>query len=104
MQIVNDARVDKEIRSLLEKENSRIVHVLDLFTEHGFSLSALFLKKLGANLWELRAGKWRLLFGKVQQEIFIVHIFRKSTQKTPKMEIDKAQSRLEMYRNEKESV
>ena len=98
MKLIQDARVDKAIRSLPKQENAKIIQVIDLFLDCGFSLSALFLKKLTTTIWELRAGNWRLLFGKINGEFIIVHMFRKSTQKTPKSELEKATLRLEAYK------
>lgn len=98
MDVHNDDRVDKYIRSLPRKDSAQIVRVVDLFKDHGFSLTSLYLKKLTAGLWELRTGRWRLLFGVVQKKAIIVHVFFKKTQKTPKNDIQKALHRLEEYR------
>ena len=97
MEVSNDPRVDKKIRSLTLKDSARIVRIIELFGESGFSLKDLFLKKLTRNLWELRTGRWRLLFGIVDDKAIIVNIFLKKTQKTPKKEIDLALRRLEEY-------
>jgi len=97
MRVSNDPRVDKKIRFLPLDENSRIVRVIELFKEGGFGLNETYLKKLSHKVWELRAGKWRLLFGIVDDEAIIVNIFKKQTQKTPKREIDLATKRLTQY-------
>lgn len=97
MKVSNDPRVDRIIRSISTKDNARIVQVTELFEEHGFSIPALYLKKLTRNLWEFRAGRWRLLFGLVGSGAIIVHIFLKKTQKTPKREIDLATKRFREY-------
>lgn len=97
MKVNNDSRVDKEIRSLPRSDSARIIRTIDLFTEKGFKLTELHLKKLAQGLWELRAGRWRLLFGVINSEALIVNIFLKKTQKTPKKEINVALSRLREY-------
>lgn len=94
MKIRTDPRVAKTIRSLPEKDNSEIVQVVELFRDYGFQLTIHDLKKLTRNLWELRVNRYRLLFGMVNNEVIIVHIFLKKTQKTPKKEIELAKRRL----------
>ena len=97
MLVSNDPRVDKEIRSLDKKDNSRVVKLIELFRDYGFVLTEPYLKKLRVNLWELRSGRWRLLLGMVKDKAIIVDIFSKKTQKTPKKKIEKALRRLKEY-------
>ncbi len=77
MEVRYDKRVSKQIEKLTEKDIADILSVVDLFEQHGFSVTSLFLKKLSANLWELRAGRWRLLFGLVGNYPKVVHLFYK---------------------------
>lgn len=97
MRIDNDPRVDKFLRSLSRKDSARIVQISELFEKYGFTLSGIYLKKLTGRVWELRTGRWRVMFGIVKQSAVIVHIFFKKTQKTPKKEIDIAENRLKEY-------
>ena len=97
MQVINDPRVDKEIRRLPDEESARIVKVSELFAKHEFNLTEVHLKKLDRNLWELRSGHWRSLFGLVENKAIIVNLFRKKTNKTQAKEIDKALKRLQQY-------
>ena|SRR3990172_5230767 len=97
MKIHNDPRVDKQIRKLPEKESARIINNIELFRDFGFQLSQNYLKKLTNNVWELRPGRYRLLFGIVNDEVNIVNIFMKKTHKTPKNEIELAENRLTQY-------
>lgn len=97
MKVSNDPRVDQLIRALPKTDSSRIVHVIELFKDYGFGLSALYLKKLTTNLWELRAGRFRLLYGLVEGKAIITNLFLKKTQKTPKRELELAQKRLKEY-------
>ena len=97
MKVIYDPRVDKIIRGLPEKHNSRVVGVVDLFIDGGFNLSALYLKKLKSQIWELRAGRYRLLFGTNGPNAVITNIFLKKTQRTPNLEIKLAVQRLKQY-------
>ncbi len=97
MRIYNDPRIDKQIGELSIKDSARIVQVAELFEDAGFGLTELYLKKLTKIIWELRAGRWRLLFGIVKETAIVVNIFIKKTQKTPKQEIKLAEKRLKEY-------
>lgn len=97
MKIDLDPRIDKTVRSLSEADSSRVVSLIDLFKKYGFTLSTVYLKKLAGNIWELRAGRFRLLFGFVGGKAIIVNMFSKKTQKTPRHEIELAQRRLGEY-------
>lgn len=97
MNLTFDDRTEKILESLSELERGRVSGYIDLFAENGFSMSGKYLKKLDSNLWELRPGNIRVLFGKVETSIIIVNIFKKKTQKTPKKEINLAKNRLKEY-------
>lgn len=88
MEISTDKRVEKFLKSLPEPERMRSLGYIGLFKENGFHMTGKYLKKLNSNLWELRPGNIRLLFGRVGKEFIIVNAFRKKTQKTPKQEIE----------------
>ncbi len=94
MSVAYDTRVIKQIATLSKKDKAKIINVVDLFEKHGFAVTALFLKKLSHNLWELRADRWRLLFGLIHGSPKVIHIFYKQTQKTPKQELMIAIKRL----------
>ena len=97
MNISNDPRVDKTIRALSLKDQAKIVEIVKLFKIYGFFVEEQYLKKLTTGLWELRANRWRLLFGIIDQEAVIVNVFLKKTQKTPRKEIELALKRLKEY-------
>lgn len=97
MKVLLDPRVDKKVRLLSEKSNSQIVRVIELFEENEFVLTEKHLKKLSSDIWELRAGRWRLLFGLADRVAVVVSIFIKKTQKTPKKEIELAVKRIKEY-------
>lgn len=98
MEIYNDQKVDRIIRSLPSSDSSRVVQLELLFEDKGFTLTDTHLKKLTTGLWELRSGKWRLLFGVIGDMAVVVNIFQKKSQKTPKQEIDLALKRLKEYK------
>ncbi|MBI5620032.1 type II toxin-antitoxin system RelE/ParE family toxin, partial [Candidatus Gottesmanbacteria bacterium] len=89
--------VEEKLRALHEDDNTRIVKVIDLFKDYGFCLSQPYLKKVASGLWELRAGRYRLLFGSVEDGVAIVYLFMKKTQKTPLSTIRLALKRLKQY-------
>lgn len=102
MNIRFDKRVNTVVSGLSETERGRILKYLDLFNTYGFGLPSKYLKKLDKNLWELRPGYIRLLFGKTGKTgkteiLMIVHCFKKKTQKTPKKELETAKSRIKEY-------
>ena len=65
MKVNIDKRVKKILYSFSETDRARINKVVELFTDKGFSLSEIYLKKLSKNIWELRPGRVRLLFGTI---------------------------------------
>lgn len=97
MKVVYYPKVWNKIVNLSKIHNSRIIRVIDLFKERGFFLTELHLKKLKNDIWELRAGRYRLLFGVIGTVAVITNIFMKKTQKTPKQEIMLAVRRLKEY-------
>ena len=97
MNEILDKRAEKVIKSLLDEDQARVRGYINLFQEHKFILSGKYLKKLKKNIWELRPGKIRILFGVINDTIFIVHVFKKKTQKTPRREIEIAEKRIKEY-------
>ena len=95
MQFIIDKRVDIFVSTLSELDKGRILRYQDLFIRYQFTLASKYLKKISANLWELRPGNIRLLFGKISAETYvIVHGFKKKTQKIPAREFHTAIARL----------
>jgi len=97
MQVIYHHEVEKRIRSLPRTDRARIIKVVDLFIDYQFAVTELYLKKLTKGVWELRAGKWRMLFGMINTYAFITVLFYKQTQKTPKKEIELSIRRLNSY-------
>lgn len=97
MNIRYHPEASKFIEKLPAKHISKILEIVDLFEKYGFSLTSNYLKKVFKEVWELRAGRYRLLFGRVRDGDLAVVVFLKKTQKTPKELIDLAIRRLSEY-------
>lgn len=98
MKILYHPEVSKAVKKLPRRDSARIIKVIELFEENSFYLTERHLKKLSSDLWELRAGRWRLLFGIYKNNAFIVDIFLKSTQKTPKKKLNLANKRFQLIK------
>lgn len=71
---------------------------MDLLEKHGNSIGMPFVKKMGEDMWELRIlgkQKVRILYVVRDWKIIFLNWFIKKSQKTPKKEITKAQSRID---------
>lgn len=97
MKIIYHPEVEKIVRSLPKEDETRVLKVVDLFVDYGFHVPTKYLKKLEGNIWEFRAGRYRVLFSMVGGNAVLVNIFMKKTQKTPKHEIDLAHRRIKVY-------
>lgn len=75
---------------------AKVVHLIDLLEIHGPTLSMPHAKRLDMNLYELRIrGKEeiRILYGFKGKTIYLLHGFKKKTQKTPAKELELAKLR-----------
>ncbi|MBI4091862.1 MAG: type II toxin-antitoxin system RelE/ParE family toxin [Candidatus Levybacteria bacterium] len=97
MEVIIDDRVKRVVKSFSDADQARIRGYTNLFREQKFILSGKYLKKLKNNLWELRPGKIRVLFGILNQTMVIVHVYKKQTQKIPLQEIKTAGNRIKEY-------
>lgn len=89
--------VEEFIKSLDKSTIAKVAHEINLLEKHGVYLSMPHAKKLSSSLYELRVrGKQevRILYGFVKTTIYLLHAFRKQTQKTPVREIETAIKRL----------
>lgn len=92
-----DKRVEKFLENLPEVDTTRISRTVQFFQDKGFLLDTKYLKKISKRVWELRAGRIRLLFGIIGDKAIVVNSFIKKTQKTPLKEIKLAEKRLGEY-------
>ena len=91
---------DKSSRIKLNK----IIAYIEMLTKYGTNMGTQYIKHIESNIWELRPLKDRIFFSYLRNDIFIlISVFRKQTQKTPKLEIEKAKNLLNEFigRNEK---
>lgn len=98
--LVKSKRGDKYVEEFIEKQDpstiAKIAHTIDLLEAQGPYLSMPHSKKLTKNLHELRIrGKVevRIIYTFYKRKIFLLHAFKKKTQKTPAKEIKVAQER-----------
>jgi phage-related protein len=85
--------VKDNIRNLNEDTKSKIARFLDLLRHEGPFLGMPYSKKISSNIFELRIhGKQetRIFYTFKGNNIHMLHIFQKRTQKTPKNEIETA--------------
>lgn len=87
--------INKENRKKLKK----IYLYFDLLSEHGLNLKEPYIKKLTKNIWELRPLMDRILFASWHNNKFIIlSVYTKKTQKTPKLEIKRAENLFKDYK------
>ena len=103
-----ELQIDKFRLERDKKKDSRIIYnqivlYVSLLENNGFKLTSNFSKHLTNDLWELRPGKYRIIYSYIDSIGFVLlTIFKKQTQKTPKSEIDKALIRLKDYKSRME--
>ena len=61
-----------------------------LFEDYGFQIGPKYIKKIGMNLWELRAGRIRLFLFIKDNAAYGVHIIYKKSQKLPQKDLNLA--------------
>lgn len=88
-------------------KNARIVFnqimlYIELLANRGNSLPQNYSKHIGGKLWELRPGNNRIFYFFNGDTIVLLHMFKKKTQKTPKVEIEKAEREISNYLLSKE--
>ncbi len=70
---------------------TKIVAYLNLLQERGTSIGMPVLRHLQNGIWELRPLYYRILFAKTAPNVFVLlHHFRKTTNRTPTRELEKA--------------
>lgn len=90
--------VEKFIQKQQPQARGKIFHLIDLLEHYGALLTMPHAKQLGRNLYELRIrgkGEIRILYGFKKRIIYLVHAFKKQTQKTPQKELETALQRLQ---------
>lgn len=88
--------IEEFLQNLESKAQSKMIQLVDLLASHGPYLGMPYAKKITRNIYELRARgreEVRVFYGFKGQAIYLLHGFRKKTQKTPQKEIDIATKR-----------
>lgn len=91
--------VEEFIKSQQSSTQSKITHLIDLLEKYGPMLGMPHVKKISADLYEMRIRgreEIRIFFAYKNQNIYLLHGFKKKTQKTPSKEVDTALKRLEL--------
>ncbi len=83
------------INDLPAGDRARIDLVIRLLKEFGTGLGMPHARPLRDRIWELRPGGIRLLyFAYINHQFVILHVFRKTTNRTPDREIETAIRRM----------
>ncbi len=92
------------LSTLPKKDQAKILRDIDLLKEFGFSLGMPYIKKMKDtdNLWEIRVkqstNNYRFFYFSLKDNnLVLLHGFKKKTQKTPKKEINIAETRKKDY-------
>ena len=90
--------VEKELRKLPPSLQAQAIRLIDLLSLFGHELRYPHSRKLSDPLFELRvAGKvhLRMIYHFSKDDVVILHIFTKKSNKTPRKEIDIAKKRID---------
>lgn len=82
-----------------KRDQAVILAVLQDIVDEGYGAKGCQFRQLQGKLWELKikapSGGYRLLYVTLNKDLlFVLHSFKKKTQKTPKKELDVARKRL----------
>lgn len=88
--------IDLFIKQQQPQAQAKILHKITLLQQYGIQLGMPHTKKLASSIFELRIrGKEeiRILYCFKNKTIYLLHAFKKQTQKTPKTELKTAVKR-----------
>lgn len=76
----------------------KIYSQIKLLREKGTNLPAKYTKHIDGDIWELRPGKNRIFYFCYLDDMFVLlHYFHKTTDKTPRQEIERAKAERDDY-------
>ena len=85
--------IEEFLDSLPDKDAQKVTWVLSLIEDLEKVPASYFKKLVGTEIWECRAGRYRVLcFIEGKSVIVLTHGFMKKSQKTPKAEIERAET------------
>ncbi len=70
---------------------NKIQDYIQALSVYGTNLPEKYVKHIQNDIWELRPGRYRILFAKTKDGFVLLHCFLKKTQKTPKRELELAE-------------
>lgn len=85
------------IKSLEKNTRSKVSHSINLLSGYGPNLTMPYSKFIGSKLFELRIRgreEIRIFYSFLDNRIYLLHGFKKKTQKTPQKELKLALKRL----------
>ncbi len=94
--------IDEFIKKQRPQAKAKVVHNIRLLRQYGNKLGMPHAKMLGDGLYELRIrGKeeLRILYFFKQKTIYLLHAFKKQSQKTPQKELNLAKRRMKRRMN-----
>lgn len=85
-----------------KKAQAKIIRSFELLEKFGLAVGLPHIRKVGANLWELRVifagNQYRFLFfPAAERQFVIVHAFQKKTRKLPRRDVELAIKRMKAY-------
>ncbi|OGG14066.1 hypothetical protein A3D77_00980 [Candidatus Gottesmanbacteria bacterium RIFCSPHIGHO2_02_FULL_39_11] len=80
--IVTEEKVQAFLNQLDRIRRARVDRYYTLLENYGWSLPSKYLKKISAEIWELRPGDIRIFMRKKENKAYAVHAIIKKTQKT----------------------
>lgn len=96
-----DKPVEKFIKSLQRPAIAKVTHGISLLEKWGSQLGMPRSKRLAGNLYELRIRgneEIRIFYTFSGRKIYLLHAFKKKSQKTPGKEINLALSRIKLIK------
>ncbi|MDZ4676377.1 MAG: type II toxin-antitoxin system RelE/ParE family toxin [Oligoflexia bacterium] len=87
------------IEGLSKVDKARFVEVFENIEKHGFGCPRVIFKPLRGKLWEIKfqsvGGGYRIAYVIVEASTMVwLHVFRKTTQKTPLKDLELAEKRM----------
>jgi len=90
------------LSKLTDRQRAQALDALALLEQFGFDLEDPWLKKIDADLWELRVRadrvRLRFLFSRQGEECVVLHALKKKTDRLPANELKTARQRWREYR------
>lgn len=89
---LDDLRIQAKNNKDARIQYKQVAMYIELLQNNGTHLGSNITKYLDDGIWELRPGNNRVFYFFFQNDTFVLlHQFRKKSQKTPRLELEKAQ-------------